>query len=141
MAAVSVTETFNVPIEKVYEVLTDYEKYPDYVAGTDGVEVIESDESGALVKFSINVIKEFTYTLKMSHVRPNKISWEFYEGDLFKKNNGYWELVDNGDGTTEATYELDLDFKLMVPKMILKKLVNNNLPAMMESYRERMLSL
>ena len=74
----------------------------------------------------------------MTHESPTKVSWELVEGNLFGHNNGYWALVDKGDGTTEAEYAVDLDFKVKVPNMILKKLVNKNLPKMMESYQQRM---
>jgi coenzyme Q-binding protein COQ10 len=137
MAQVDVEEVFQVPIEKVYSVLTDYEAYPEYVEGTDEAQVLDFDDNGARVKFSLNIIKKFSYILKMTHQKPNKISWLLESGDLFKKNTGFWDLSDNGDGSTSIKYGLDLDFKMMVPKMIINKLVKKNFPAMMENYHQR----
>ena len=56
---------------------------------------------------------------------------------MFKKNNGCWELEDNGDGTTEVTYTLDTKFKGLVPSMITDKLTKTSLPAMMKAVEDR----
>ena len=48
---------------------------------------------------------------------------------------GLWK--DLGDDTTEATYDINIDFKVKVPNMILNKLVGSNLPSMMDDYHER----
>ena len=137
MPAESRTEVFEVDINKFYDVLMDYESYPEFVDGVNEIEVLERSETGAKVRYSLNVVKTFTYTLNLVHERPNKVTWSFESGDIFKVNNGSWTLKDLGDGKTEVKYDLELEFKLMVPKMILNKLVAKNLPAMMKQYFNR----
>ncbi len=137
MASVSRTETFDVEIEKIYNVIVDYNSYPDFVDGVSSINVLEQTESGARVEYGLNLIKKFKYILSLSHQKPTSVSWEFESGDLFKKNNGSWELVDLGNGQTEVTYSLDVDVKGFVPKSIISKLTDSSLPAMMKSYRER----
>ena len=139
MSNTQVSEIFKAPIENVFDVLTDYKSYPDFLDGTDSVEILEMSEKGGKVKFSLNIIKEFTYVLEMKHERPHHISWKFSSGDLFKTNTGSWTLEKLDEKSTRVNYELDLAFKLLVPKMILKKLVNNNLPAMMKQYQDRVM--
>jgi len=137
MTAVSRTETFKIDPNKLFDVIVDYDSYPEFVDGCDEIEVLERTDTGAKVRYHINLIKEFTYTLKMTHEKPNKVTWEFLEGDLFKENRGGWELKDLGNGETEVTYAMDVKLKLMAPKMMLNKLVAHNLPAMMKAYRDR----
>lgn len=137
MAAVSRTATFDAAIESVYNVIVDYASYPEYMEGVSSIEVKEQDEDGALVEYSLNIIKAIKYTLKLTHDRPNCVSWELVSGDMFKKNNGRWDLLDNGDGTTEVTYTLDTKFKGLVPSMITDKLTKTSLPAMMEAVEAR----
>lgn len=137
MAAVSKTTTFNAPIEKIYDVIIDYASYPEYMEGVSAIDILEQDEDGALVEYSLNIIKTFKYTLRLTHDRPNSVTWEFESGDMFKKNNGSWELVDNEDGTTEVTYTLDTKFKGLVPSMITDKLTETSLPAMMSAVEQR----
>ncbi|WP_127716024.1 type II toxin-antitoxin system RatA family toxin [Halobacteriovorax sp. HLS] len=137
MASVSRTETFDVEIEKLYNVILDYGSYPDFVDGVSTINILEFSEEGARVEYGLNLIKKFKYTLKLTHTRPNKVSWEFESGDLFKRNNGSWELTDLGNGKTEVVYSLDLDVKGFVPKSIISKLTDSSLPAMMKAYQDR----
>ena len=133
MASAERTEVFDVAIDKLFKVITDYENYPDFMDGVSSVNLIERKGNKAKVEFHINIIKKFNYTLLLTEEAPNKLSWTFESGDLFKRSEGAWELKDNGDGSTEVTYRVDIDFKMMVPSMMTKKLVSGNLPSMMKS--------
>lgn len=139
MAEATTTVTFDAPIDKVFEVLVDYESYPEFVDGVSSVNVIEQNEEGATVEYGLNLIKKFKYTLNLEHVRPTSVSWSFDSGDLFKINQGSWELEDNGDGTTEVTYSVELDVKGFFPGSgkIIKTLTSVNLPNMLEAYEKR----
>lgn len=137
MANVERTEVFDSPIDKVYQVIVDYSKYPEFVAGCDEVEVLENNDTGARVKYFLNLIKKFSYIIKMKHNKPTKVEWELESGDIFKVNSGSWTLKDLGNGKTEVTYKVDLDFKVMAPKMIVNKVVSSNFPAMMKAYQKR----
>jgi ribosome-associated toxin RatA of RatAB toxin-antitoxin module len=83
------------------------------------------------------MIKSFKYTINTKQERPTKVSWTLDSGDLFKKNDGEWKLKDLGNGKTEVTYSLDLDFKMFAPSSILSALTSKNLPIMMESFFKR----
>ena len=137
MAKAERTETYDVDRETFYETLIKYEDYPEFVEGCSAIKVLEKSEESALVEYSLNIIKNFTYQLRMTQNRPNRLEWEFASGDLFKKNQGYWELEDMGDGHTKVNYYVEVDFKALVPGMIVKKLVNHNLPSMLQAYYER----
>jgi coenzyme Q-binding protein COQ10 len=141
MALANRTEIYDIDINKLYDVILDYAKYPEFVDGVDSIEVLESSESGALVKYSINLIKQFTYTLKLTHEKPNKVSWVLESGDIFKSNVGGWDLKDLGDGKTEVTYSLEIGLKIFAPKMIVNKLTSSNLPSMMKAFIDRAKSL
>ncbi|EQC46381.1 polyketide cyclase/dehydrase [Bacteriovorax sp. BSW11_IV] len=137
MAKAQRTETFDVAIDKIYDVIVNYKSYPEFVDGVSSIEVLEQNEAGARVKYSLNLIKKFSYILKLKHEKPNRVSWTFESGDLFKLNNGSWDLKDNGNGTTEVTYSLEVDVKGFVPGAIVNKLTESSLPAMMKSYNKR----
>lgn len=137
MASAERTETFSVKPEQVFAAITDYEAYPEFMDGVSSVKVIERKGNTAKVEFNINIIKKFSYTLLLTEEAPSRLSWTFDSGDLFKKSNGAWELKDNGNGTTDVTYKVDIDFKMMVPGMVTKKLVSGNLPSMMKSVEKK----
>ena len=133
MPNVSTTETFKAPIETVYSVLSDFDSYPNFMTGVSSVDVLSTEGNKVRARYNINVIKKFEYTMDHILTAPNKIEWNFVEGDLFKTSTGSWELKSVDDSTTEVTYTLDMDFKVMVPGMMSKKLVSSNLPSMMKS--------
>ena len=133
MAHLSKTEIYEIPVENFYQVITDYKSYPDYMEGVDNIRIIEETDDMALVEYSLRIIKSFTYLLRLAHRPPYQVSWALESGDLFKKNEGSWKFKDLGKGKTEVTYTICLEFKLMVPKIILKKVIQNNLPGLFAS--------
>ena len=134
MANATRTEIVDVEINKLYEVITDYAKYPDFVDGVSSIKVLSQNETSAKVEYCVNMIKSFKYTLTITQVKPTKVSWVLESGDLFKKNDGMWSMKDLGGGKTEVTYSLEVDFKMFAPNSILTALTQKNLPVMMESF-------
>ena len=133
MPSVSKTVTFDAPIEAVYNVLVDYARYPDFVDGCDSTKILAQDEKGARVEYGLNLIKKFKYTLNLKHERPTKVSWSFESGDIFKVNEGAWQLKDLG-GKTEVQYDLTVEVKGFAPGALVRSLTEKNLPAMLEAY-------
>jgi coenzyme Q-binding protein COQ10 len=66
MAKANRTETFDVNINKLYDVIIDYASYPEFVDGVSEIEVLEQTDTSAKVKYSLNLIKKFTYILSMT---------------------------------------------------------------------------
>ena len=131
------TETWNLPVEAVYRTIVDYASYPEFVEGVDEVEVLEQGEEGAKVCYSLNLIKKFSYTLRLTHERNKSVRWTLESGTLFKANDGGWELEDLGGGNTRVAYEIELRLKGLVPGRLVDKLAGGRLPAVMRSFRER----
>ena len=137
MANASRTEVVDVEINKIYNVLVDYAKYPEFVDGVNAIKILSQTESTAKVEYSLNMIKSFKYIINIKQEKPTRLSWTLDSGDLFKKNDGEWKLKDLGNGKTEVTYSLDIDFKMFAPSSILSALTSKNLPVMMESFFKR----
>lgn len=131
------TEIFDVKREALYDVITDFSSTADFIDGVSSVTVLSQNETSARVQYSLNLIKKFSYILKLELDRPNKVIWKFEEGDLMKSNSGSWDLEEMEGGKTKVTYKIDIEFKLFAPKSIVKRLVEGNLPNMMKSYGER----
>jgi len=138
MAKAEIQEIFEIDREVLFEVITRYEDYPQFVEGCTGVKVERKASGGARATYAISMMKDFTYTLDHLEDRQSgKIEWKLVESDFFKANTGSWSLKTLGPGKTEVRYAVDLDFKVPVPGFILKKLVQGNLPGMMKSFRDR----
>lgn len=136
MAAASTTEVFPCTPEQFYAIVSDYEKYPEFLAEVKNCKVLDSKANKKLVEFEVSVIKTFKYRLWITEEPNKKMSWTFDSGDIFKTSVGSWELADLG-GKTQAKYAVEATFKMFVPGPVAKALVNVNLPNMMKAYHQR----
>ena len=136
MASAETSEEFTCTAKQLFSIITDYEKYPEFLTEVKECKIIETNGNNKLVEFSVSVIKNFTYRLKMTEEPNNKITWELDSGDIFKVSNGSWELSEEGNKTT-AKYWVEAKFKGFVPGPVAKALVSVNLPNMMASYHKR----
>lgn len=136
MAAASTVETFPCTTEQFFSIVSDYEKYPEFLTEVKGCKIIETKGSKKLVEFEVSVIKTFKYRLWITEEANKRVSWTLDSGDIFKTSVGSWDLEDVG-GKTKAKYAVDATFKVFVPGMVAKALVNVNLPNMMRAYHER----
>lgn len=127
---------FNAPIEKVYEVIRDFESYPEFIPSTKSAHE-EQGRDGPEVDFSLQVIKPIRYRLKFHCEEPNLIEWTLVKGELMKKNSGAWRLKSTGAHTTHADYEIDIEFGWMVPKMIVEELTRIQLPELFMAFKNR----
>lgn len=140
MAGAQTVETFNCTPEQFFAIVSDYEKYPQFLQEVKACKVLKAEGERKLVEYNVSVIKTFTYSLWMAEQRPNKISWQLASGDIFKTSAGSWEIADVG-GKTKATYSVEATFGVFVPGPIAKALVNVNLPTMMAAYHKRVKEL
>jgi coenzyme Q-binding protein COQ10 len=124
------------PIDTVYQVIRDFESYPDFLKTTDFAKE-KNLKSGLQVHFKIQVVKTIEYTLKFECEEPRLVKWVLVKGDLMKKNSGQWELKKIAEDLTEATYQIDIDFGWLVPKMILEQVTKTQLPETLEAFKDR----
>lgn len=133
------TEVFNCTPDEFYAIVTDYEKYPEFLQEVKDCKVVKKDGDRQLVEYQVSVIKSFKYQLWMTHA-PLLVSWTFAGGDIFKTNSGSWKIEDQA-GKAKVTYAVEATFGVFVPGMIAKTLLNVNLPAMMSAYHKRIKDL
>lgn len=137
MGKASISEVFNAPAKAIFNVITDYGRYPEFLPEVKRVSVIDSKPEKKLVEFELQIVKTFRYQLWLIEKPYFEVSWKFHTGDIFKENSGHWKLKELEDGKTQVEYEIMAKFGLFVPGMIEKKLIEVNLPSMMKAYRER----
>lgn len=140
MASASTTEVFNCTPEEFFRIVTDYEKYPEFLQEVKGCKILKTEGQRKLVEYSVSVVKSFKYSLWMTEKEPGLVSWEFAGGDIFKTSTGSWKMEEEG-GKCRATYSVEATFNLFVPGPIAKALVSVNLPNMMSSYHKRVAQL
>lgn len=142
MAAASTIETFPCTPEQFFNIISDYEKYPQFLSEVKSCKVIETKGNKKLVEFHVSVIKTFSYRLWLTETPGKSVHWTLESGDLFKTSTGSWDLeAADGGKKTKAKYAVDATFKIFVPGPVAKALVNVNLPNMMKAYQDRVKKL
>lgn len=128
--------------QKVYPILRDMEKYPDFMDDLESVEVIERKDNTTLTKWVSNVDgRVIKWTEQDVFDDENMhISYKQTEGDL-KKFEGEWILTPIPEGTE---IKLTVDFEFGIPMIagllnpILKKKVRENSMNMLEAIKKRL---
>lgn len=136
MAGANREEIFDVSAEQYYKAITDFENYPDLLPEVSSIEILEKSDNATLVEYSVQIVKQISYTLKMTHTFPTHVEWHLDSGSLFKTNSGSWTIEPISDKQCKVTYDLDIALKVFAPKTITKKLVAVNLPRMMKTFYE-----
>lgn len=137
MTQASETIEINASPKDCYDVIMDFEKYPEFLKETKSAVIEKKSGNTLVVSFTLDIIKKIHYTLKMVGKPPKKIQWNLVRSDLMKANSGGWTLEPAGNGTTKAVYLVDVDLGLFVPGAISKMLIGSNLPAMMKAFKKR----
>lgn len=140
MAKASTTEVFNCTPEQFFKIISDYEKYHEFLAEVKQCKVLKNEGNRKLVEYHVQVMKSFKYSLWMTETTSQSITWEFASGDIFKTSVGSWKL-ENEAGKTRATYTVEATFNMFVPGPIANALVSVNLPNMISSYQKRVKQL
>jgi ribosome-associated toxin RatA of RatAB toxin-antitoxin module len=120
--AESVSDTIDVEasLEKLFEVATDFEAYPEWNPNIKSVEIRERDDAGRgkLVWYEVDAkIKRLKYTLEYDYSgAPESFSWKLVDGDV-KELRGSYRFDEFGD-VTEVEYETAIDPGFKVPGML-----------------------
>jgi ribosome-associated toxin RatA of RatAB toxin-antitoxin module len=138
MASAEFHQVLSVDQDKLFEAVTRYEDYPQFVEGCTGVKVERQGPGQARVSYNVSMMKDIHYTLDhREDPASGVVEWSLVDSDAFKKNSGRWTLKAVGPGKTDVLYTVDVEFKIPVPGFILNRLVKGSLPSMIESFRKR----
>jgi len=125
------------PPEKVFAVITDYEKYPEFLPEVKKAKVEFGSGNVKEVTYTVDIkAKVITYTLKHTARPPDELAWTMVRGEMMKGNDGAWILKAVPEGT-EATYQIDLKLGALVPSMVERLLAEQSLPGLLANFKKR----
>ena len=113
----------NADPDSVMDVIADFDSYTQWQDEIKEVEILETDEDGwgTKVRFRVDaMIAQVNYVLAYTY-EDNAMRWTMVEGDKVKRNDGSYELTDQGDGTTLVSYNLEVEPGIKVPSMVRKQ--------------------
>lgn len=122
-----------------FDEITDYETFPEWQAAVKEVDVLSVDSAGLGrdVRFAIDArVRSVSYTLRYSYERPHLVTWEYVDGDV-RSVEGDFVFEDQRDGTTLATYSLDIDPGVWLPGRVKKMLTDQVMKRSVEDLKRR----
>jgi ribosome-associated toxin RatA of RatAB toxin-antitoxin module len=137
MAGATRSVVINAPVEKVFDIITQYEKYGQFLSEVKEVRTSGRQGNEVNVHYKVDVVKTIKYTIRVKEERPTRMSWTFVEGEFMKDNKGHWLLEPAGEGKTKATYTVEMALGALVPKSVVNALVETSLPKMLEAFKRR----
>jgi ribosome-associated toxin RatA of RatAB toxin-antitoxin module len=132
----------DVPVERFFDLVVDYERYPEFVPGIRKCRVLrEGGEKHVEYELDLGV-RRIRYVLRHEEQRPRKVTWSLVSGDMMQLSNGSWELEDVG-GRTRAVYSVDIQITRppLVPRALVDRvsdeLTRVQLPKTLDAFKAR----
>ena len=126
-----------------FDAITDCETFPDWQEAIESVSVESRYDDGLAreVAFVVDAkVKKVRYRLEYSYEEPERIVWDYLDGDV-RDIDGEFRFDDQGDGTTLATYSVELDAGVWMPGPIKKVLSDQVMKRSVEDLKRRVESL
>ena len=135
MARFSNSIAIKAPKERVFEIISNFAKYPKFIPEIEDVKVISKSKTRAKARFTVNLMKLISYTLDMKLSSPDRISWTLIEGEFMESNDGAWELTSLEKNLTDASFTIDIGFPFWVPSSLAEGAIKSTMPKMMKHFK------
>jgi ribosome-associated toxin RatA of RatAB toxin-antitoxin module len=125
--------------ETIMSIVADFEAYPQWNDEVRGCWVLARYDDGrpSQVRVDISVQgMDGTYICAVYYPSGAEIYTVLQQGDLFSKQQQNFSVVGMG-ATSLLTVDLDVETKMAVPKMMVKKVVNSALDYLADNLKRR----
>jgi ribosome-associated toxin RatA of RatAB toxin-antitoxin module len=111
MADVNKTVLIGQSADRMYGLVTDVARYPEFLPWCGGVEIFEQTETVLDAKIMIHFkgINQYFHTRNINH-RPETIDMEFVDGP-FKQFSGQWSFTALKEDACKVEFKLHWEFK------------------------------
>ena len=126
------------PIKTCFDAITDYETFPSWQSAVVDTEVLDWDEQGRgkRVRLFIDAkVRKVDYTLDYRYDEPERIEWDFVEGNGINDADGHYLFEDLGGDRTRATYNLGLEVGIPLPGPVARRAHRSTLKASVEDLK------
>ncbi len=133
-----------VPPPAVMAVLTDLERYPDFLPWVQAVEVLRRERGDTEdvweARFDLVLVRPLSFVLRLVRSGEARLSWTLVEGPL-RVDDGAWTLEPRAGGQrTRLDYDIELQPTAYVPGSVLESLRLRELPALLRLVGEEALA-
>lgn len=135
MASFTDSIAIKAPKERVFDVVSDFAKYPKFIPEVENVKVHTKTKTRAKATFTVNLMKLISYTLDLRLSPPDKIAWTLIEGDFMDSNDGSWVFTALENNLTDAAFSIDIGFPFWVPGSLAEGAIKSTMPKMMKHFK------
>jgi ribosome-associated toxin RatA of RatAB toxin-antitoxin module len=103
--------------QQCFDLLTDYERLPEWQGAVRSAAILERDEQGrgAVVEYEVDArVKTVRYRLRQIYDEPRRLASEYLGGD-FRDFSGEWRFVALDARRTRVELDLQIDPGRFVP--------------------------
>jgi Polyketide cyclase / dehydrase and lipid transport len=132
------TVEIDAPIETCFAAIIDYETFPSWQGAVVDTEVLDWDAKGRGKRVRLFVdakVRKVDYTLDYSYDEPERIEWDFVEGNGINAADGHYLFEDLGNDRTRATYKLGLEVGIPLPGPVARRAHKTTLKGSVEDLK------
>jgi hypothetical protein len=126
------------PIDTCFAAIIDYETFPKWQGAVVDTEVLDWDDKGRGKRVRLFVdakVRKVDYTLDYRYEEPERIEWDFVEGNGISDADGHYLFEDLGGGRTRATYKLGLEVGIPLPGPVARRAHKSTLKGSVEDLK------
>lgn len=133
------------PIEQVWQVITDYEAFADFIPNMTGSRRLERPTGGIRLeqfrtKSLIGMKISARSVVDIEEKFPHEVHYQLIEGDL-KEFSGCWRLEASNSSESQPKVKLTYDFcvlpKPIIPGPLFEHFLSNDVPASLLAVRQQ----
>ena len=121
----SQTTTIAAAPDRVWEIATDFERYPEWAKDVKDVIIRTRDADGRPieVEYRASALGRSThYTLEYDYAQaPAALEWRMLRGDIMRTIDGAYHFSSTDDGGTEVRYDLAIELVVPLPGFVKRR--------------------
>ncbi len=119
------TITTSAPMPRLWEIATDFERYPEWAKDVKEATIRTRDEQDRAVEveFRTSALGRSThYTLCYDYSEaPRVLGWRLLRGDIMRSIDGAYHFAETSDGQTEIRYDLAIELVVPLPGFVKRR--------------------
>lgn len=121
----SLTISIAAPLERCWQIATDFERYPEWATDVKSAVVQSRDDQGRAteVEFRTSALGRSThYTLAYDYsAAPHRLAWRMAKGDIMRAVDGAYMFAPSESGGVVLTYNLSIDLIVPLPGFVKRR--------------------
>lgn len=121
----SLTISIAAPLDRCWQIATDFEKYPEWATDVKSAVVLRRDDldRATEVEFRTSALGRSThYVLAYDYgAAPHRLAWRLVKGDIMRAVDGAYMFAPDSSGGVVLTYNLAIDLIVPLPGFVKRR--------------------